>query len=34
MTQALLLAETLARGTPDARRIIGMVLENQVREMV
>jgi pyruvate dehydrogenase (quinone) len=32
--QALHLAEALARGTPDARGIIGTVLENQVREMV
>jgi pyruvate dehydrogenase (quinone)/pyruvate oxidase len=32
--QAFHLAEALARGTPDARGIIGTVLENQVREMV
>jgi len=32
--QAAHLAEALARGTPDARGIIGTVLENQVREMV
>jgi len=32
--QAFHLAEALARGTPDARGIIGTVLENKVREMV
>jgi len=32
--QALHLAEALARGTTDAAKIVGTILENKVREMI
>jgi pyruvate dehydrogenase (quinone)/pyruvate oxidase len=34
LEQGFQLAKSLAKGTPDARQILGTILKDQVREMV